>query len=116
MFPLGRSSRATMPLATGSATPIKTIGIVRVCRWMATVAGVEGIVTMISGCRPTNSCASARIRLLSPPAQRRSIRRQSSIPDIEQTKSVPDIVRCPFAASASDLSHRFSLTLGARDF
>ena len=29
-FPLGRSSRGTMPVATGSITPAKTIGIVRV--------------------------------------------------------------------------------------
>src|ERR1700730_6184812 len=40
MFPLGRSSRATMPLATGSLTLAKMIGIVRVSRWMARVAGV----------------------------------------------------------------------------
>ena len=33
MFPLGRSSRATRPLATGSSTFTKTIGIVRVSRW-----------------------------------------------------------------------------------
>jgi hypothetical protein len=32
MFPLGRSSRPTMPLATGSPTFAKTIGIVRVSR------------------------------------------------------------------------------------
>ena len=38
MFPPGRSSRTTMPLATGSATFAKTIGIVRVSRWTATVA------------------------------------------------------------------------------
>src|SRR6516162_8078795 len=37
------------------------------------VAGVE-FVTIMSGCRPTNSCASARIRLVSPPPHRRSIR------------------------------------------
>jgi hypothetical protein len=41
-------------------------GLVRVSRWRATVAGVP-VVTMMSGCRPTNSCASARDRLLSPP-------------------------------------------------
>jgi hypothetical protein len=50
-----------MPLATGSVTFVKTIGIVRVSRWRATVAGVE-LVTIMSGCRPTNSCASSRIR------------------------------------------------------
>ena len=33
VFPPGRSSRVTMPLATGSPTPAKTIGIVRVSRW-----------------------------------------------------------------------------------
>ena len=43
MFPPGRSSRATMPLATGSATVAKTIGIVRVSRWTATVAGVAPV-------------------------------------------------------------------------
>jgi hypothetical protein len=37
VFPLGRSSRATMPLATGSLTFAKTIGIVRVSRWRAMV-------------------------------------------------------------------------------
>ena len=42
-FPLGRSSRATMPLATGSPTPAKTIGIVRVSRWAAVVAGVPPV-------------------------------------------------------------------------
>jgi hypothetical protein len=63
-FPLGRSSRATRPLATGSPTFIKTIGMVRVSRWTATVAGVPF----------ANSCASARIRLLSPRPHRRSIR------------------------------------------
>jgi hypothetical protein len=39
-FPLGRSSRGTILLATGSLTLEKTIGIVRVSRWTATVAGV----------------------------------------------------------------------------
>jgi hypothetical protein len=39
MFPPGRSSRATRPLATGSATIVKTIGIVRVARRTAAVAG-----------------------------------------------------------------------------
>src|SRR5215468_7629678 len=43
MFPFGRSSRATMPLATGSPTPAKTIGIVRVSLWTATVAGVVSV-------------------------------------------------------------------------
>jgi hypothetical protein len=32
IFPFGRSSRVTMPLATGSLTFAKTIGIVRVSR------------------------------------------------------------------------------------
>jgi hypothetical protein len=32
MFPPGWFSRETMPLATGSPTPAKTIGIVRVSR------------------------------------------------------------------------------------
>ena len=60
LFPLGRSSRATMCWATGSPTAAKTIGIVRVSRWTATVAGVPP-VKMMSGCRPTNSCASVCI-------------------------------------------------------
>jgi hypothetical protein len=50
MFPLGRSSRSTIPLATGSLTFAKTTGIVRVFRWRATVAGVEA-AKMMSGCR-----------------------------------------------------------------
>ena len=52
MFPLGRSSRGTIPLATGSLTFTKTIGIIRVSRWTATVARVA-FVTMMSGCKPT---------------------------------------------------------------
>jgi len=73
MFPPGRSSRGTMPKATGSPTFTPTIGIVRVCCWRAMVA-CNPIARMMSGCWPTNSCASASIRLMSPPAQRRSIR------------------------------------------
>jgi hypothetical protein len=73
MFQLGRSSRATMPLATGSPALAKTIGIVRVSRWKATVTAIE-FAAMMSGCKPTNSCASARIRLGSPPPHRTSIR------------------------------------------
>jgi hypothetical protein len=73
VFPLGRSSRGTMPLATGSAAFKKTIGIVRVSRWRAAVAGIEP-VRMMSGCERTNSCASARNRLVSSPHHRRSIR------------------------------------------
>ena len=52
VFPPGRSSRGTMPLATGSLTFAKTTGMVRVSRWNATVAGVE-VARMMSGCRPT---------------------------------------------------------------
>src|SRR5215471_21130174 len=48
MFPLGPSSRGTMPLAMGSPMVAKTIGIVRVSRWTATVAAVE-LVRMMSG-------------------------------------------------------------------
>src|SRR6516162_348105 len=73
MFPLGRSSRGTMLVATGSPTVAKTIGIVRVSRWRATVA-TSPPARMMSGCRPTNSRASAPIRLASSPNQRRSIR------------------------------------------
>ena len=40
MFPPGWLSRGTIPLATGSVTPAKTIGIVRVSRWTAAVAEV----------------------------------------------------------------------------
>jgi hypothetical protein len=73
IFPPGWLSAATIPLTTGSPTPAKTIGTVDVSCWTATVAGVEP-VTMTSGCGPANSCASARIRLMSPPAHRKSIR------------------------------------------
>jgi hypothetical protein len=72
-FSPGRSSRGTMPLATGSIPLTKTIGIVGVSRWMATVAGVPP-VRMMSGCKPTSSCASARIRSMSSPYHRRSTR------------------------------------------
>ena len=69
------SIRAVEPRdeADGSATLAKTIGIVRVSRWRAAVAAVVP-VTMMSGCKPTNSCASARARLLSSPYHRTTIR------------------------------------------
>ena len=51
MFPLGRASRGTRPVATGSLTLAKTIGIARVSRSTAAVAGVP-FVTMMSGCKP----------------------------------------------------------------
>src|SRR5262245_21768804 len=38
ILPPGWLSRGTMPMATGSPTFAKTIGIVRVCRWRAMVA------------------------------------------------------------------------------
>jgi hypothetical protein len=41
-----------MPLATGSDTPAKTVGIVGVSRWTAMVAGVA-VVTMMSLATPT---------------------------------------------------------------
>ena len=43
MFPPGRSRRGTKPMATGSPVVPKTIGIVRVSRWRATVTGVEPV-------------------------------------------------------------------------
>jgi hypothetical protein len=54
-FPLGRSSRATMLLTTGSATFAKTIGIVRVSRWTAAVARVAA-VSMMSGLQADQLC------------------------------------------------------------
>jgi hypothetical protein len=54
MFPPGRSSRATRPLATGSPT-IATIGIVRVSRWRATVAGVPPVRITRADCTPLGS-------------------------------------------------------------
>ena len=41
VLPLGRSSRATMPLTTGSLAIVKTIGIVRVSRWTVAVGRSE---------------------------------------------------------------------------
>ena len=38
----------------GSLTPTKTIGIVRVSRWRARIAG-PAFVTMMSGCKPTKA-------------------------------------------------------------
>jgi hypothetical protein len=52
MFPLGRLSRGTMPLATGSPAPAKTIGIVRVSRWTATGPVGQVPATSVYGGRP----------------------------------------------------------------
>jgi Protein of unknown function (DUF2924) len=49
----------------GSPRVANTIRMVCVSRWTAMVPGVVPFVTMMSGCRPTNSCASARLRLVS---------------------------------------------------
>jgi hypothetical protein len=47
MCPPGWLSRGTMPLATGSPKLAKTIGIVCVCRWMATVAVGERVLDVL---------------------------------------------------------------------
>jgi hypothetical protein len=57
MFPPGRLSVATRPLATGSPTFTKTIGIVGVSRWRAAAAAVPCARTM-SGCRPAPALVS----------------------------------------------------------
>ena len=72
--PVDHAARRRGDRVSGSATPEKTIAIVRVCRWTATVGGVPP-VRMMSGCRPTNSRANARIRLISARPHRTSIRR-----------------------------------------
>jgi hypothetical protein len=53
MFALGRSSRATMPLPTGSATVTKTTGIDRVSCWRAAAAGVALVTMTRVASRPT---------------------------------------------------------------
>src|SRR6516165_6554931 len=50
MFPPGWLSAATKPLATGSLTFTMTIGIIRVSRRTAAVAGLV-LVAMMSGCK-----------------------------------------------------------------
>ena len=57
-----RSNKAmeNFSTGTGSLTFTKTIGIVRVSRWRA-VVGAVAVVRMMSGCKRTNSCASALI-------------------------------------------------------
>ena len=80
--------------ATGSTTPAKTIGIVRVCRWRATVAGVEPIITMISGRRPTNSCATAPHAADLLRARRERPRRRAAEPSDEVAlQAIPHVKR-----------------------
>jgi hypothetical protein len=55
MFPLGRSSRSTMPMATGSTAIAKTIGIVRVSRWRA-MLGRFLPARMMSGLQADQLC------------------------------------------------------------
>jgi hypothetical protein len=54
------------------------IGIVRVSRWSAVVAGVPS-EKITSGCRPTNSFANIGIQSTLPVAQRTSIRTRPSV-------------------------------------
>jgi hypothetical protein len=74
IFPPGRGRPATKPEPTGSETDANTIGIVLVARWRAAVDGVAA-PRITSGCRSTNSFASARTRSTLSMAQRTSIRR-----------------------------------------
>src|SRR5215471_18176366 len=60
-FPPGRDRLSTKPTPTGSETTANTIGIVRVSRRNAAVAGVP-CARMTSGCRSSNSFADIRIR------------------------------------------------------
>jgi hypothetical protein len=56
IFPPGWGSPATKPSPTGSVTVTNTIGIVRVSRWSAAVAGVP-CARITSGRKATNSFA-----------------------------------------------------------
>ena len=55
--PPGRAKLATRPEATGSETPINTIGIERVCCFSATAAGVDS-ESITSGWSAANSFAN----------------------------------------------------------
>ena len=71
IFPPGRGRLATKPSPTGSERGANTIGIVRVSRCNAAVAGVP-CARITSGCSSSNSFADIRIRSTLPAAQRTS--------------------------------------------
>jgi hypothetical protein len=72
-LPPGRGMLATKPLPTGSATFAKMMGMVRVCRIIATVVGVFCVRTR-SGPSATSSFANRCLVSASAAAQRKSIR------------------------------------------
>ena len=57
-LPPGRAKLATRPSLTGSPTKVKTIGVVEVALFAASVGG-EAMVTIKSTLRPTRSAANA---------------------------------------------------------
>ncbi len=69
-FP-GRAKLSTRPVATGSATAKKTIGIVLVAFWAAWTAEAEAVM-ITSTLRPTSSAASSGSRSSFPSAYRYS--------------------------------------------
>ena len=73
-LPPGRARLATKPTRTGSATAMKTIGMVDVAFFAARL-GCGAKATISSGFSATNSCASTGKRSTCPPAARKSMRR-----------------------------------------
>ena len=71
-LPPGRARLSTSPLPTGSPAAEKTIGIVAVACFEATISGVPE-VTIISTLRRANSAAISAARSLRPSVQRYSI-------------------------------------------
>src|SRR5215469_5237844 len=72
MLPPGCARLATKPLPTGLAACKNTIGVARLFSRKAAVDGVPSATTT-SGIKPISSFARARIWLISPELQRKSI-------------------------------------------
>jgi hypothetical protein len=110
-FPPGWLSSATMPLATGSIKLAKTIGIVRVSRWTAAVAG-SPFVRMMSGCRPTarreHADAPHAVALL---RARRERPRRCAAEECDQLASIHSITSSARASSNGGISSLIALVV-----
>src|SRR5258708_23403787 len=101
-LPPGRARLATMPVPSGSAAAVKTIGMTDVACFVASTIGFA-YVTMTSTFSRTNSAANSAARSLLPSAQRYStVRLRPSIQPSSRSLCKKAVTQGPWAADVPE--------------